>query len=168
MASASICRINICRITFIVKNMILVSTTIPVRTGFRIYCPYKLRSSSVQERRKKIFILKWCRNALLKGPSFTTRFTFLIAKLFDFISYVVLCLHTYFSLARNVLYVVFAKCQSYSNYVLIWCPYLVFIHHLFIVCFQHTPLFNTGGVQYTCCMHYPIIILSISIYKFNS
>jgi hypothetical protein len=58
MASASICRINICRITFIVKNMILVSTTIPVRTGFRIYCPYKLRSSSVQERRKKIFILK--------------------------------------------------------------------------------------------------------------
>jgi hypothetical protein len=50
MASASICRINICRITFIVKTIILVSATIPVRTGFRIYCPYKLRSSSVQER----------------------------------------------------------------------------------------------------------------------
>ena len=37
MTSASICRINICRITFIVKNMILVSATVPVRTGFRIY-----------------------------------------------------------------------------------------------------------------------------------
>ena len=33
MTSASICRINICRITFIVKNMILVSATVPVRTG---------------------------------------------------------------------------------------------------------------------------------------
>ena len=35
--------------------MILVSATIPVRTGFRIL--YKLRSSSVQER--SVFILKW-------------------------------------------------------------------------------------------------------------
>jgi hypothetical protein len=45
-------------------------------------------------------------------------------------------------------YVVFAKCQSYTNYVLIWCSYLVFINNLFIVCFQQPGDFEWIHNQY--------------------
>ena len=63
-----------------------------------------------------------CRNALLKGQSFTTIHCVFITKLFEFISYMLYYVYTPISLSLAMYSMLFfPKCQSYGNYVLIWC-----------------------------------------------